>query len=118
MHSFKSFTVQQINRMQGLDMPLWQSGYHDHALRAKEDLQAVVDYCLHNPVRADPVEDFHLYPLISLCGSGFQPRACGCLTFHVEQEQEQKLRLAAGSRSHEAAPRSRLFWEPVALRCD
>ena len=62
MHSFKSYTAQQINHLQGLESPLWQSGYHDHALRAEEDLQAVVDYCLHNPVRAGLVEDFRLYP--------------------------------------------------------
>ena len=62
MHSFKSYTAQQINHGQQLKSPLWQPGYHDHALRAEEDLQAVVDYCLHNPVRAGLVEDFRLYP--------------------------------------------------------
>ena len=62
MHSFKSYTAQQVNRMQELNSPLWQPGYHDHALRAEEDLQAVVDYCLHNPGRAGLVEDFRLYP--------------------------------------------------------
>jgi putative transposase len=31
---------------------LWQSGYHDHVLRAEEDSCGVVGYILHNPVRA------------------------------------------------------------------
>ncbi len=62
MHSFKSFTSQRINPMLGRDAPLWQPGYHDHALRAEEDLHAVVDYCLHNPVRAGLVQDFRQYP--------------------------------------------------------
>jgi REP element-mobilizing transposase RayT len=62
MHSLKSYSAQRIN--QGLPGPgrLWQPGYHDHALRAEEDLATVVGYCLRNPQRAGLVEDFHDYP--------------------------------------------------------
>ena len=31
---------------------LWQSGFHDHVLRADDDTGAVVGYILQNPVRA------------------------------------------------------------------
>jgi len=31
---------------------LWQSGFHDHVLRADEDTRGVVRYILMNPVRA------------------------------------------------------------------
>ena len=61
MHSFKRHTARQVNLIQRASGPVWQPGYHDHALRAEEDLAAVVDYCLHNPVRAGLVEDFRAY---------------------------------------------------------
>jgi REP-associated tyrosine transposase len=62
MHSFKSFSAQQINHVLGRCAPVWQAGYHDRALRAEDDLIKVVGYCLHNPVRAGLVEDVRQYP--------------------------------------------------------
>jgi REP element-mobilizing transposase RayT len=31
---------------------IWQSGFHDHALRAEEDVERVGNYLIQNPVRA------------------------------------------------------------------
>jgi putative transposase len=42
--------------------PLWQAGYHDHALRAEEDLQATARYIVANPLRAGLVERIGDYP--------------------------------------------------------
>ena len=35
---------------------LWQTGFHDHVLRERDDTRAVVRYLLNNPVRAGLVE--------------------------------------------------------------
>ena len=32
--------------------PVWQDGFHDHAVRAEEDLLAAAQYIVNNPVRA------------------------------------------------------------------
>ena len=62
MHSLKSNSAQRINRELHGQRHIWQPGYHDHALRAEEDLSTVVGYCLRNPQRAGLVEDFRDYP--------------------------------------------------------
>ena len=40
---------------------IWQSGFHDHALRAEEDIECVGTYLIHNPVRAGIVSDADEY---------------------------------------------------------
>jgi len=42
--------------------PIWQSGYHDHALRQEEDLKATARYIVANPLRAGLVKDIGQYP--------------------------------------------------------
>jgi len=39
-----------------LGWPIWQNGFHDHALRAEEDVVAVARYIVANPVRAGLVK--------------------------------------------------------------
>lgn len=41
---------------------LWQPGYHDHALRADEDLKATARYIVANPLRARLVSEIGEYP--------------------------------------------------------
>ena len=62
MRSLKSHTAQKINILLEREGPFWQPQYHDHAVRKDEDLNEVVLYALHNPVRAGLVKDFHDYP--------------------------------------------------------
>ena len=62
MQRFKSFTAKQINKALHRDGPVWNPQYHDHAIRRDEVLLEVIQYCLHNPVRAGLVDDFHQYP--------------------------------------------------------
>ncbi len=62
MQSLKGYTGREINRLLGDRGPVWQPQYHDHAIRKSEDLRQVILYCLHNPVRAGLVDDFHCYP--------------------------------------------------------
>ncbi len=45
-----------------LGLPVWQRGFHDHAVRREEDLQALARYVVANPVRAGLVPRTGLYP--------------------------------------------------------
>jgi hypothetical protein len=45
-----------------LGYPVWQRGYHDHALRHDEDLKAMSRYVIANPIRAGLVSSVGDYP--------------------------------------------------------
>jgi REP element-mobilizing transposase RayT len=62
MQTLKGYTSRRINQLLDRNGPLWQPQYHDHAIRTNEALREVTIYCLHNPVRAGLVSDFHDYP--------------------------------------------------------
>ncbi len=62
MRKFKGYTAREINSRLGLSGSLWQSGYHDHAIRKNEDINDVRQYCLCNPIRAGIVENYEDYP--------------------------------------------------------
>ena len=62
MRSLKSHTAKKINILLEREGSFWQPQYHDHAVRKGEDLNEVVLYTLHNPVRAGLVKDFREYP--------------------------------------------------------
>jgi len=62
MQSLKGYTGWQINHVLKRHGPVWQSAYHDRALRREETLGTLIDYCLENPVRAGLVVDFRKYP--------------------------------------------------------
>jgi len=42
--------------------PVWQAGFHDHAVRADEDLAPIARYLVMNPVRAGLVRRVGDYP--------------------------------------------------------
>lgn len=56
MQSIKSISAHKIG------MPIWQSGYYDHALRKDEDIQTIVRYIVANPIRAGLVNKVGDYP--------------------------------------------------------
>ncbi len=57
MRQFKSYSAHVVNRHNGSTGPIWQKGYHDHALRTEEDRRAVARYLIANPLRKGIVED-------------------------------------------------------------
>ncbi len=63
MHRVKYRSGLAINRQLGSVGPVWQRGYHDHALRREEDVRAVARYIVANPLRAGLVDDIGDYPL-------------------------------------------------------
>ncbi|MCF6781769.1 REP-associated tyrosine transposase [Stutzerimonas stutzeri] len=63
VRDFKSSTARQVNRMRETTGALWQAGFHDHAVRRDEDIQALARYIVANPLRAGLVSRVGDYPL-------------------------------------------------------
>ncbi|MGU9858583.1 REP-associated tyrosine transposase [Pseudomonas sp. LF245] len=63
MRRVKSRSTLTINRASGTWGAFWQSGYHDRAARAEEDLIQIARYIIGNPLRAGLVEHIGDYPL-------------------------------------------------------
>ena len=61
INGWKSFSANLL-RQEGLREPLWQRGFFDHALRREEDIEAVANYIVNNPVRAGLVKHWEDYP--------------------------------------------------------
>lgn len=69
MRRVKTNSARVINRQRGITGALWQTGYHDRALRQEEDVQAVARYVVANPLRAglvDRLGDYSLWDAIWL----------------------------------------------------
>ena len=62
MHSLKSYTANEINKVLGRNGQVWESGYYERGIRDEESLMELVRYCLENPVRKGLVGDFRNYP--------------------------------------------------------
>ena len=62
MQRLKSITAISLNKTLGRTSKVWQSGFHDHALRRDEDLKAAARYLVANPVRAGLVRSVRNYP--------------------------------------------------------
>lgn len=52
LHSWKSFTANQINQRSHSGGPLWQREYFDRILRSEKEIDAAVRYTLANPEKA------------------------------------------------------------------
>ena len=62
MHWVKGSSSRAIHRTHGSSGALWQSGFHDHALRCDEDLAQIARYIVANPLRAGLVQQIGDYP--------------------------------------------------------
>lgn len=58
----KSASARGANRAMGRRGSLWAPAFHDHALRAEEDLRHSARYVIANPVRAGLVKRVGDYP--------------------------------------------------------
>ena len=58
----KSKSALAVNRHLKSKGPVWQKGYHDHALRREEDIENVARYIVANPLRANLVRHLGDYP--------------------------------------------------------
>lgn len=57
MHSLKSFTGLQCNRLLGLSEKFWQDESYDHVVRNMDELFRIIEYIEQNPVKARLVSD-------------------------------------------------------------
>jgi putative transposase len=63
VRNVKAGSSRRIRALTGDDQPIWQSGFHDHALRKDQDVVDVARYVITNPLRAGLVERLADYPL-------------------------------------------------------
>lgn len=59
----KARCTHAVNRKTGRHGSLWQTGYHDRAIRDGEDLEPIARYIINNPLRAGLVDNLGDYPL-------------------------------------------------------
>ena len=52
LHSWKSFTAKQANKLLDRSGPFWQEEYYDHLIRDEQDFRHAVEYVLSNPEQA------------------------------------------------------------------
>jgi putative DNA methylase len=57
MHSLKSYTAHEANKILRRTGPFWQSESYDHWVRDDEELERIVDYIAFNPVKAGLVRN-------------------------------------------------------------
>ncbi len=62
VNRLKSASARAANRMSHRNGALWARAFHDHALRAEEDLLRSARYVIANPVRAGLVQRVGDYP--------------------------------------------------------
>ncbi len=62
MRSVKGCSSRRINQLRGKSQPVWQDGYHDHAVREDEELVHIARYIVANPLRAGLVKRIGDYP--------------------------------------------------------
>jgi len=58
----KAYSARPLRRVADGEGRLWQAGFHDHAVRAEEDLRALARYVIYNPVRSGLAESVRDYP--------------------------------------------------------
>ena len=67
MQAFKSRAARSCNATLGRTGPIWQPGYHDHAVREEEDLRRLARYIVGNPIRAGLCDTAGDYPFWDAC---------------------------------------------------
>jgi REP element-mobilizing transposase RayT len=77
VHSWKSFTAKQANRILGRSGRFWMRDYFDRYIRDEDHLQDAINYIEQNPVKAGLVADAAAWKYSSAGRRG--PRASGAL---------------------------------------
>ncbi len=56
LHSWKSFTALEANRLIGCEGAFWEAEYFDHIIQDKDELEQQIRYILDNPLKAGLVD--------------------------------------------------------------
>ena len=62
MHSLKSYTAMECNKILNRSGPFWQREYFDRIVRDRTDLAIKIKYVINNPVKAGLVDLWDDYP--------------------------------------------------------
>lgn len=62
LHSIKSYTALECNKVLGKSGPFWQPESYDRVIRDQEELENTIRYTLNNPVKAGLVENWQDWP--------------------------------------------------------
>ncbi len=62
MHTHKSYTANEANKILGRRGQFWQHENYDHYVRDLDEYNRILAYILNNPVRAGLVKDYHDWP--------------------------------------------------------
>ncbi len=54
LHSWKSFTANQLQRLHNRQGAIWQEEYFDRIIRTPEDMLEKIEYVLNNPMKRWP----------------------------------------------------------------
>ncbi len=84
MHSLKSYTANEANKILGRSGQFWQHESYDHWVRDEDELERIVNYIVFNPVKAKLTERPHLW-FFSSAHDRFllDGEECGYLPFAV-----------------------------------
>ncbi|KPC24144.1 Uncharacterized protein ABJ99_1024 [Pseudomonas syringae pv. cilantro] len=63
MRQIKARSSIAIGKIRARPETLWQSGYHDQAVRSEQDMVGLARYIVANPLRAGLVKKVGDYPL-------------------------------------------------------
>ena len=61
VHSWKSFTANEANRLLNRDGKFWQDDYFDRMIRTPQELERTIAYVVGNPMKAGLVD----WPFVS-----------------------------------------------------
>jgi putative DNA methylase len=59
MHSLKSYSAHEANRVLARSGPFWQHESYDHWVRDETELERIVEYIAANPVKAGLAKQAH-----------------------------------------------------------
>ncbi len=62
MHSLKSYTANEANKMLERTGAFWETESYDHVIRDEKEYHRVIAYTLNNPVKAGLVKDWREWP--------------------------------------------------------
>lgn len=69
MHSLKSYTAKECNKLLGVTGQFWQQESYDHWVRDDDELRRIIEYVALNPVKARLVKE----PSHYLLSSAYRP---------------------------------------------
>ncbi|HNQ24517.1 MAG TPA: transposase [Phycisphaerae bacterium] len=101
LHSWKSFTSNEVNKVLGLQSALWQPDSFDHLIRDTEDLERSVQYVLDNPGAAG----LSNWPWAG-CGTAFQAVGSG----DINQTAHRQDACATGGTAFQAVTQGEDQW--------